>query len=302
MPKGGIGLPLTYVKIEGDSDSDTLTVYYWDSATSTWKPVLRIKGSTGEVLALGDILQNVTVKTASPAIVLQGTESGARTFQVKEDQGAAKITNATDGVDELVVDPASGVVSLARDLRVSKPTPGVRLQGTETGGKELVIRENAGVTEIYDPSTGTTVMTLESHASRHDRGGPDPLDYSKVMTLLLKSASPTLGTGGTLGAAASITPDTGYSRIVPMGVKITVGGTLATGESVTVRVTFNFDDGTSAFVEKTYTATGDDYLTEADLQSLWKNGVGVTSIDVQAASSATATTATVTVQVRGVQH
>ncbi len=121
-----------------------------------------------------------------------------------------------------------------------------------------------------------------------------------VMELLLKSVSPTLGTGGTLGSASTISPD--LRRILPQGIKISVGGTLATGESISVRITFNFDDGASLYVDKSYTATGDDYLSEADLQSLWKNGVGVSSIDVQAASSATTTSATVTVQVRGVQY
>jgi len=124
---------------------------------------------------------------------------------------------------------------------------------------------------------------------------------AEVGTLLLKSVSPDLGTGGELGAASSITPDTGYSRIVLLGAKIAVGGSLATGESVTVRITVNYSDGSSAYIEKTYSATGDDYLTEADLQSLYKNGVGVSSIDVQAASSATTTSATVTVTVRGTQ-
>lgn len=137
------------------------------------------------------------------------------------------------------------------------------------------------------------------------RNATDGLDYATfnptgVMQLLLKSVSPTLGTGGTLGTASTISPD--LRRITPQGVKVTIGGTIATGESITVRITFNFDDGTSAYIDLTYTATGDNYLTEADLQSLWKNGVGISSIDVQAASSATSTAATVTVQVRGIQY
>lgn len=228
MVKATYGLPLSFAKLEGDSDADIITLYWWDSVNATWTPVLRIKGSTGEVEVIGDILQSITLRTGSPAVNLEGTETGAIKAQVKEDAGVVKITDATNGVDMAIFN-----------------------------------------------STG-------------------------VMQLLLKSVSPTLGTGGTLGAASTISPD--LRRIIPQGVKITIGGTLATGESVTVRVTFNFDDGTSLYVDKTYSATGDDYLAEADLQSLWKNGVGISSIDVQAASSATTTSATATVQVRGIQY
>jgi len=89
---------------------------------------------------------------------------------------------------------------------------------------------------------------------------------------------------------------------VPLGVSIDVGGTFAAGETVTVRITFVFDDGTSLYVDKSFTATSTTYLTDDDFFSLWKNGVGITRIDVQAGSSATSTSATVTVTVRGIQH
>jgi len=123
-----------------------------------------------------------------------------------------------------------------------------------------------------------------------------------LMSLLLKSASPTLGSGGSFGAEVAIEPDTGYSRIIPLGIEIDVGGTFATGETVTVRITAYFDDGTSAYIDKSFTATGTLVLSESDLRSLWKNGVGITKIGVQAGSSASTTSVTVTVYVRGIQH
>lgn len=225
MVKATVGLPLSYAKLEGDSDTDTITLYWWNPATASWEPVIRFKGSTKEIQEIGSIVKSIVVKTTSPYIQLQGTESGARTFQIKEDAGFLKVVNV---------------------------------------------------------STGSAVNL-------------EPI-------LILASASPPLGTSGTLGSAVSITPSTGYSRIVPLGVKITVGGTLDTGESITVRVTFVFSDNSTLYVSKTYTATGDDYLGDADFFTLWKNGVGVARIDVQAASSAASTAATVTVTVRGVQY
>ncbi|MGC8584374.1 MAG: hypothetical protein ACP5MH_11715 [Thermoproteus sp.] len=100
----------------------------------------------------------------------------------------------------------------------------------------------------------------------------------------------------------TISPDPGYYAIVPLGVSITVGGTLAAGETITVSITFNLDNNTTTSVTKQYTATGTYYLTDADFFSLWADGVHIRSILVQAASSAATTSATVTVSVRGIQH
>ena len=161
----------------------------------------------------------------------------------------------------------------------------VRFTGDVSSKEFQILESSSGVVAIRNATDGSDYGYFNS---------------TGVMELLLKSVSPTLGTGGTLGSASTITPD--LRKIIPQGVKITVGGTVGTGETITVRVTFNFDDGTSLYVDKSYTATGDDYLTEADLQSLWKNGVGISSIDIQADSSATSTSATVTVQVRGIQY
>jgi hypothetical protein len=191
----------------------------------------------------------------------------------------------------------------------------IRVVGDITKKEYQLVEESTGVFKVknvsdardYITADSTTItdasgVRLSSHGSRHARGGADAIDYSLVMKLLLKSVSPTLGTGGALGSAVSISPDSGYTRIVPYGVRITIGGTIATGETITVRVTFARDDATSAYIDKSYTATGSYYLSEDDLIALWKNGVGVTSISVQAGSSASTTSATVTLAVRGVQH
>jgi len=58
-------------------------------------------------------------------------------------------------------------------IHASGVNPKVQLEGTETNAKNLSIRENAGVTEIYDEDTGTVIMTIEKHGSRHGQGGAD---------------------------------------------------------------------------------------------------------------------------------
>jgi hypothetical protein len=141
-----------------------------------------------------------------------------------------------------------------------------------------------------------------SHGSRHRRGGEDPIDYSQVMRLFKKAASPQLGTGGALGPAASISPDPGFTRLLPLRAKVSIKGALASGESIRVVVAFAFDDGTSAYVEKAYAAAGDYYLTDADFFELWKDNAGVVRVDVQAGSTAPSTQAAVEVTVLGAQY
>ena len=94
------------------------------------------------------------VKKDTPLLRLEGTESGAKTFAVKEATGALVIANETDGVDELKVDVGAGEVVTPRNVRISKDVPGVRLSGTETDGKDWTIRENAGFLELYDNAAG----------------------------------------------------------------------------------------------------------------------------------------------------
>jgi len=83
------------------------------------------------------------------------------------------------------------------------------------------------------------------------------------------------------------------------GIRITVGGTFATGETVTVKITFYWNDGSSTYIEKPFTATGTYDLTVSDLLSLLKNDVYLTSIGAQAKTDQASTSVTVDVTVAG---
>jgi len=68
------------------------------------------------------------IRKATPSFTLTGTESGGRSFVAKEDAGKYVIRNATDGIDELTIDPASKA-ALYRALgllwvKTASPTPG----------------------------------------------------------------------------------------------------------------------------------------------------------------------------------
>ena len=117
---------------------------------------------------------------------------------------------------------------------------------------------------------------------------------------LVKTTSPTLGTGGALGGAETITPD--LTRIVPIGIVVSIGGSLASGETISIRITANYDDGSTSYIDLSYSATGDYEVPETDLQSLIDNDKAITSLSIQAGSSESSTSATVTVTIRGIQY
>ena len=156
--------------------------------------------------------------------------------------------------------------------------------------------------------TDASGVKLASHASRHAYGGADALgpgsiDRSQCKPfgyLWVRTASPTPGTGGAYGTAVVLTPATNKS-VVPLSASLTWGGTFATGETVTIRITAKFSDGTSASITKSATATGTVLLNSADLQGLFKNGVYITEIDVDSSSSATSTTVTTSATIYGVE-
>jgi hypothetical protein len=106
-----------------------------------------------------------------------------------------------------------------------------------------------------------------------------------------------IGTGGAYGPAVSITSLSGvitYPRI-----KIAVGGTFGTGETVTVKVEAVYSDGSTAYVEKSYTAVKTEWLTDDDIEALITQGKDITQLQVSASSNLASTSVTVTVNAYG---
>jgi hypothetical protein len=157
---------------------------------------------------------------------------------------------------------------------------------------------------------GRRIVTVDVdiHASRHAYGGGDALaagavDRSQIKPqgyLWVKSASPTPGVNGAYGSAVALTPAANKS-VVPLTVSLTWGGTFASGETVTIRLTATFSDGTTANITRSATATGTVLLNPADLQGLMKDGVYITQIAVDSSSSAASTTVTTSATVYGLE-
>jgi parallel beta-helix repeat protein len=109
--------------------------------------------------------------------------------------------------------------------------------------------------------------------------------------------SVTVGTGGAYGSATAITTPSG--RVTYPRVKITWGGTFGTGETVTVKVEAVYTDGSTAYVEKSATATGSLWLTDDDIMSLITQGKDIVKLNVYAKTNLSSTTVTVTVDAYG---
>lgn len=117
--------------------------------------------------------------------------------------------------------------------------------------------------------------------------------------LLAKSVTPTPGTSGSYGSAETISVPSNARGIIPLSISITWGGSFLTGETVTVRITATFSDNSTQSITKSATATGTQDLNPADLQGLFKDGVYITQLSIDASSDQASTSVTVTVDVYG---
>jgi len=79
------------------------------------------------------------------------------------------------------------------------------------------------------------------------------------------------GTGGAYGAVVTITPTAGKS-LVPLATTLTWGGTFGSGETVTIRITATYNDGTTVSITRSATATGSVSFNSADLSGLTRTG------------------------------
>jgi hypothetical protein len=126
-------------------------------------------------------------------------------------------------------------------------------------------------------------------------------DTTPLGILFVKTASPTPGTSGAYGTAVALKPPTNKS-IVPLLASLTWGGTFGTGETVTIRITAKFSDGTSASKTQSSTSTGTmllDLVYLIDIIS--KDGVYITEIDIDSSSSIASTTVTTSATIYGLR-
>jgi len=167
----------------------------------------------------------------------------------------------------------------------------------------LIKHDDLDLSSIADPN---------AHATRHNRGGADSLDYTLIAQLFDSGdVSCDIGTGGspTRSTVYSLPPN--WTNLIPLAIYMEIGGTVATDETITISVKVVLDDD-SEYEVASYSLTGStgSKIENAPFQGLLtalrsagatKDGRRITSIVADVSSSASSTSATATVRVIGIR-
>ena len=153
--------------------------------------------------------------------------------------------------------------------------------------KRLVKHDDLDLSSITDPN---------SHASRHNRGGADAIDWSSLSKYIQGSATGVaIGVSGSPATILELSVDANFTNAIPLTIKATPSG-LGTSETATIHIIAVLDDATTAEIATKTTAAGStatETFTPADYDfTKIANGRQVRTIRVTAESSATSTTAT----------
>ncbi len=161
----------------------------------------------------------------------------------------------------------------------------------------------------YDSTSASWVDVLTIDGSTGDCSIPGNLSVSgqsKTKDVnIANSASPTVAaSGGTPTEVTVVQPDSNHNQIIPIAGKITIGGTLATGEDITVTIIAHYNDGTTGTTSKTISSATTVNLDLGDIYNLIAGGSGkyITAIGAEAQSNKTTTSATCTVEIAAIQR
>ena len=257
-----------------------------------------------------------TIRGSKPYVDLEDTDT-AKKIRIQNDAGDTKVIDPSTGAEVTINGvtitshasrhEAGGADEInLQGMKASGSPAEIGLEDTGTGGIDVKLRSSGGKAVIYDATNGVNLLiadqttisdasgvSLASHASRHNRGGADAIDWSSISKWLNKSATGVaIGVAGSPASILRVDVEANYYNLLLKMIKLTPSG-LATGESVTYHIIFYFSDGTNAEVVTKTGVTATITLTDADIDwSKIPDGVRVTAIEVTAESSATSTTAT----------
>lgn len=103
-----------------------------------------------------------------------------------------------------------------------------------------------------------------------------------------------IGLNNIYGSAKAFSAQQGMATILPR-IKITVGGSFAVGEIITVRVRFELMDGSETSITKSFTAPTSIWLSDDDYLALYPNTSILWAILIDAKTNMSSTAATVTI-------
>ena len=103
----------------------------------------------------------------------------------------------------------------------------------------------------------------------------------------------------TLGAAKTLSPDTGSTSLIPLSMDLIFGGTFGS-ETLTVNIVVAYSDGSTPTTITSFTATGTGTtsLTLAQLRGLFVDGKSIASIAFSCKSSLSAGSSAATLEVK----
>ncbi len=282
------------LRIRVEPSDNTYYMEFYDSGSATWKVIEQYSMETQK----SDI--DYVISKDTPAVILEDTASGGVERRLASKGGSARVLDET-GAD--VMDLESHASRHASGGADPIPDGGIATSQLADGAvTEVKIADGAVATaKIADGAVATAKIADGAVTEAKVADGAVTRAKTNILGYqIVKTASPTPGTGGSYGDAVDITPATNKT-IVPLFIKTTTGGTYATGETVTIRITVTFSDGTTASVTKDHTATGDIWLSDSEVASLMKDGVYVSKISVDSTSDQSSTSVTTDVTVYGIE-
>jgi hypothetical protein len=203
--------------------------------------------------------------------------------------------------NNITVNNSQGAAGTYDGIKISGPLYSIFANNISTD-RQATKTQNIGINEAYgDYNIITNNYVAGNLGAGIAKYGANTVVKGNIgydtESFKVTGLSVAVGTGNAYGSASAITTLSG--RVTYPRVKITWGGTFGTGETVTVKVEAVYTDGTTAYVEKSATATGSIWLTDDDVLSLITQGKDIVKLNVYAKTNLSSTTVTVTVDAYG---
>jgi len=269
------------------------------------------------------VFENIVLKSPLARLIITGERITLRNvtgFHLTRIQNAKHVLIENVKHRGAGNEPAWDILDNVDDLTIRKcvmeadsgfPDTGVRVNGSNT--KNIKIVDSYFVSATFDAAVHIQAAGGKIYIENNFVPSGVPLvtgltEYTRVKgnigwlsdSFKAISQSVSVGISDAYGDPTTVASPSGIISSLKV-CKIVIGGSFGAGENVTVKVETNWDSGNTAYVEKTYTATGTHYLDldGQDGLDLWRDSDTCTSIKLYAKSDQASTSVTVTCDLAG---